>query len=101
MGYGKVAPAPDMSIASAGPIAAAAMKAPAVRVRKSFKALSSVRDEKLKPTWGWVHGWWASVLVVGCWCMVNNTPGITAPTHRVIGRFRGCPHPYASHVIVL
>jgi hypothetical protein len=33
--------------------------------------------------------------------MVNNTPAITDPTRRVIGQFRGCPHPYASHVIVL
>src|SRR5215831_7009205 len=98
IGYGKVAPAPDMSIASAGPIAAAAMKALAVRVRKSFKALSCLFETKSLSRRGFDP---RLGLRPSCWLLVYgyNTPGI--PTRRVIGRFRGCPHPYASHVIVL
>jgi len=33
--------------------------------------------------------------------MSNTTPGITGPTRRGADRFRGYPHPYAPHVILL
>src|SRR5262252_7600895 len=101
MGYGKVAPAPDMSIASAGPIAAAAMTAEAARVRKSFKALSCQFETKSLSRRGLGPRLVRLRPSCCCWCTVNNTPGATDPTRRVDGRFRGCPHPYASHVIVL
>jgi len=78
-----VAPAPEMSMAKAGPIAAAAMNPVAASVRKSFKALSCSVEAILFKTKrradARVHPRYGPPSLLACsWLSLTTRPGRSA-----------------------